>query len=127
VILYSGQVTVDKSEEFGTTTMFALSAKDGKTLWKAEHPPCGHAGTPDDILVLNGVVWGGAVSQGSDSGIMTGRDLRTGKVVKEFPPDVKTTWFHHRCYRAKATDNYLLFSRTGIAPGGISGSRRSWA
>ncbi|MGB2821960.1 MAG: PQQ-binding-like beta-propeller repeat protein, partial [Phycisphaerae bacterium] len=23
-------------------------------------------------------------------------------------------WFHHRCYRAKATDKYLLFSRTGI-------------
>ncbi len=32
----------------------------------------------------------------------------------EFPPDVKTYWFHHRCYRGKATDRFLLMSRTGI-------------
>ncbi|MFH1719087.1 MAG: PQQ-binding-like beta-propeller repeat protein, partial [Planctomycetota bacterium] len=33
---------------------------------------------------------------------------------KEFPPDVDIYWFHHRCYPAKATDQYLLTSRTGI-------------
>ena len=32
----------------------------------------------------------------------------------EFPPDVETYWFHHRCYIAKATDKFLLPSRTGI-------------
>ncbi|MHC4643062.1 MAG: LamG domain-containing protein, partial [Planctomycetota bacterium] len=26
---------------------------------------------------------------------------------------VETYWFHHRCYRGKATDNYLLMSRAG--------------
>jgi len=113
VILYSGQVAETKSPR-ALNTMSALSAEDGKLLWKAEHPPCGHRGTPDDILVLNNVVWSGAVAQGSDSGVMTGRDLHTGKVLKEFPPDVDTHWFHHRCYRAKATDKYLLYSRTGI-------------
>ena len=113
VVLYSGQISAS-GKQGDASTMFALSAKDGKPLWQAEHPPCGHSGTLDDILVLNGVVWCGAVAQGSDSGIMTGHDLRTGKVLKEFPPDVETHWFHHRCYRAKTTDNYLLFSRTGI-------------
>jgi hypothetical protein len=34
-------------------------------------------------------------------------------VRAEFPPDVSTYWFHHRCYRGKATDNYLLMARTG--------------
>ncbi|NOZ22992.1 MAG: PQQ-binding-like beta-propeller repeat protein [Planctomycetes bacterium] len=114
VVLYSGFVATEKYKQRGSTTMFALSAKDGKMLWKAEHPPCGHAGTPKDILVLDGIVWSGAVASGRDSGIMTGRDLHTGEVKSEFPPDVTTYWFHHRCYRAKATDNYLLFSRTGI-------------
>ena len=32
----------------------------------------------------------------------------------QFKPDVDTHWFHHRCYRAKATEKYLLTSRTGI-------------
>ncbi len=126
VVLYSGQVDASKPQEekvkgkpkmrtrVRDTTMFALSLKSGKTLWKSHHHPCGHMGTPDDILVAGGLVWNGAVAQGSDSGVMTGRDPRTGDVKREFPPNVKTHWFHHRCYRAKATDKYLLFSRTGI-------------
>ena len=113
VVLYSGQVDADKPKQ-RSTTMFALSIKDGKTLWQTPHHPCGHMGTPDDILVAGGLVWNGAVAQGSDSGTMTGRDLLTGEVKSEFTPDVETHWFHHRCYRAKATDKYLLFSRTGI-------------
>jgi len=113
VVLYSGQVSAEKPRD-RITTMFALSIKDGKTLWQAPHHPCGHMGTPDDILVAGGLVWNGAVAQGRDSGTMTGRDPLTGQVKSEFTPDVETHWFHHRCYRAKATDKYLLFSRTGI-------------
>ena len=33
---------------------------------------------------------------------------------KSSAPDVETYWFHHRCYIAKATDNFLMPSRTGI-------------
>ena len=46
--------------------------------------------------------------------MFTGRDPRTGEVKKQFPPTVDTYWFHHRCYIAKATDRFLLPSRTGI-------------
>ena len=117
VVLYSGQIAMEKYEpiyERPSTTMVGLSLDDGKTLWKAEHPPCGHMGTPADILVAGGLVWSGAVAQGSDSGVMIGRDPHTGQVKSQFLPNVQTHWFHHRCYRAKATDKYLLFSRTGI-------------
>ena len=114
VVLYSGQIAAEKYEDRRTTTVFALSAKDGKTLWKAPLLPGGHQGTPDDLLVAGGLVWHGEIAQGSDSGVTIGRDLHTGEIKSEFPPDVKTHWFHHRCYRAKATEKYLLYSRTGI-------------
>lgn len=113
VILYSGQAPFEKKKP-RTTTLFAVSAADGRLLWKAPHHPCGHMGTPDDLLVTGGLVWQGAVATGRDSGVMTGRALHTGEIESEFSPDVNTYWFHHRCYRAKATDKYLLFSRTGI-------------
>ena len=113
VVLFSGYSGAERRRG-DATTMYALSAADGKMLWEAEHPPSGHMGSPKDILVLAGVVWCGATAQGADSGIVTGRDLRTGNVLKEFPPDVQTHWFHQRCYRQKATDKYLLLSRTGI-------------
>jgi outer membrane protein assembly factor BamB len=97
----------------GDGSMTGLDAATGKALWTGEHPPSGHR-TAQDILVMNGLAWAGAIAQGSDSGVFIGRDPRTGEVRKEFPPDVQTYWFHHRCYRAKATDNFLLTSRTGI-------------
>ena len=97
----------------GDRSMTAVSAQTGKTLWTAKHPRSGHQ-SPEDLLVVDGLVWSGAIANGSDSGVFTGLDPRTGQVKKEFPPDVKTYWFHHRCYPSKATDRYLLTSRTGI-------------
>ena len=94
-------------------TMTALAAADGKKLWAAEHHKGGHA-SPDDMLVVGGVVWSGSIAAGADSGLMTGRDIRTGEVRSEFAPDIKAYWFHHRCYRARATDQYFMASRTGI-------------
>jgi len=113
VILYSGMIATEPYDEV-MTTMFALSAETGKTLWNAGILPGGHMGTPDDILVAGGLVWHGHTAKGADSGAFVGRDPRSGEVKSEFLPDVDTHWFHHRCYRAKATDKYLLFSRTGI-------------
>jgi len=93
--------------------MVAMSAKDGRTLWTGDHPPSGYQ-SPEDILVVDGLAWCGAFTGGRDDGVWIGRDPLTGEEKKRFPPTVKTYWFHHRCYRAKATENYLLLSRTGV-------------
>jgi outer membrane protein assembly factor BamB len=94
-------------------TLIAMSAKDGTLLWKASHPLSGYA-SPEDVFVVNGVVWYGETTSGYADGKIIGRDVYTGKLVKEFNPDVDTYWFHHRCHRGKATVNYLMMSRTGI-------------
>ena len=93
--------------------MTAFAAEDGRTLWTAPHHRGGHM-SPDDMLVIGGLVWSGAIANGSDSGTFTGRDLHTGEVKMEFPPDIRIDWFHHRCYRSRATDKYFIASRTGI-------------
>lgn len=94
--------------------IMALSAKDGTLLWEAPHYPAGHAGSPEDLMVIDGLVWCGKIAGGNQSGVFTGRDPKTGQVKREFTPNVDTYWFHHRCYRAKGTDEYFLSSRTGI-------------
>ena len=96
-----------------TGQMTALSADSGKTLWQAKHEPSGHQSLKD-LMVVRGIVWTAPIAQGNQSGTYTGRDVRTGKVVSTFPEDVRIYWFHHRCYPAKATDNFLLTSRNGI-------------
>ena len=46
---------------------------------------------------------------------IAGLDLLSGAVTREINPGHLYTGGHHvRCYRGKATDNYLLMSRTGI-------------
>jgi len=117
VVLFSGGETAGKQTgswyEKGKDTLTALSAETGKPLWTAYHPPSGYR-SPEDLLVADGLVWTGETTSGRAVGKFTGRDPQTGEVKRQFPPDVKTYWFHHRCYRGKATDNYLLMSRTGI-------------
>lgn len=92
----------------------SFSKKDGTLLWQAPHYPAGHAGSPEDLMVVDGLVWCGNIAGGRSQGVFTGRDPVTGEVKREFTPNVRTYWFHHRCHRSKATDNFILTSRTGI-------------
>ena len=97
----------------GNREMRAFDTVSGKLLWTAPHARGGYQ-SPEDLLVIDGNVWSAPTTSGRDSGLFTGRDLKTGEVKVEFSPTVKTYWFPHRCYIAKATDNFLLTSRTGI-------------
>jgi outer membrane protein assembly factor BamB len=116
VVLFSGGETAGQQTGSwymsGKDTMTALSVQTGEVLWTAYHPPSGYR-SAEDLLVANGLVWTGETTSGRAVGVFTGRDPHTGDVKHEFPPAVDTYWFHHRCYRGKATDNYLLMSRTG--------------
>jgi outer membrane protein assembly factor BamB len=92
-----------------------LDAETGKELWKAPHEKSGYR-SPEDLIVASGLVWNAGTTQGGQTGEFIGRDPRTGEAKKQFAPDVPdgTYWFHHRCYIAKATENYIMPSRTGI-------------
>ncbi len=103
VVLYAG----------GDGKIKSVDAKSGEELWDATFPNSGYQ-SPQDLMVVDGLIWLAPLTSGKDSGVYTGRDPRTGEVKKEFAPDVETYWFHHRCYIAKATDNFLMPSRTGI-------------
>lgn len=103
VVLYAG----------GDGKRMGLDAKTGKTLWQAGDPKSGYR-SPQDLIVAQGLVWNAGTTSGGDDGVYVGLDPLTGEVKKEFPPDIETYWFHHRCYIAKATDNFIMPSRTGI-------------
>jgi outer membrane protein assembly factor BamB len=119
VVLFSGADTGQKDYHVDNgKTLTALSAINGKTLWQAPHPPSGYR-SAEDVLVIDELVYSGDIMHVrgmKGDGAFTGRDVRTGEVKVRFTPDVPETtyWFHHRCYRSKATCNYLLTSRTGI-------------
>jgi len=95
--------------------IMAFSAKTGEKLWTA---PC-HEGfnSPVDIFVVDGKVWSGVLAWGKQPGITNVYDLFTGKVVETRRPDQEnyTLGFGHtRCYRHKATSNYIIHGRAGV-------------
>jgi len=92
--------------------MSGWSAKDGKKIWEQRHRPSGHMSLKD-LFVVQGLVWTGSIASSTQDGAFAGYDPLSGKLVKEFPADVKVHWFHHRCYPSKATEKYLLTARNG--------------
>ena len=94
--------------------LVALAADTGKKLWTCKCAETFHA--PVDVLVADGLVWVGEspVRKGPD--FTTGRDLLTGEVARRISPDkaFQTTMYHHRCYRNRATNRYIVAGRTGV-------------
>ncbi len=85
----------------------AFVADDGRPLWDCQCPPGFRS--PSDVFVISGLVWIGP-------SFTEGRDLHSGQ-IKQTSNAVDTIWtvgHHHRCYREKATVQYILSGHRGI-------------
>ena len=95
--------------------LIAFSAETGERLWSC---PCREGyNSPVDVLVIRGLVWTGNLVRARDPGITAARDLKTGEIKKQRPPDSKFYTIgmgHHRCHRNRATDRYIITGRAGV-------------
>ena len=93
--------------------LLGLSAADGKVLWKLPGANGFGAANPPDLLVADGLVWYGR--EGLHAPSITGRDPLTGEPARTVDLGGVITRGHHaRCYRSKATDNYLLLPKRAV-------------
>ena len=95
--------------------LIAFDAATGRRLWDSPARECYNA--PVDVLVAGGLVWTGSLVSARDPGITVGLDVKTGKVKRTRPKDPGQFPYgpvHHRCYRNKATERYLVLGRDGI-------------
>jgi len=97
---------------FSTGNLIAFDAKTGKELWTTKCAEGCRA--PTDVFNLGSRLWiGESLERRVDYNNVF--DLRTGEIVQSYPqPKEWPTWHHHRCYRDKATPNYILAGRTGV-------------
>jgi len=111
-------------------TLYAFDARDGRQLWKHPYGAWGHC-TPPDVFVVGDTVWT-HVNAAAEFGRVWGNgfrardpsqvdyciqalDLRTGTLRKKLPAkEVFNVGHHHRCYRNKITERFLLASRRGV-------------
>ncbi len=111
-------------------TLYAFTAEDGGQMWKHAYGGWGHS-TPPDVFVIDDVVWShvnaetefgsvwGKGYKAKDSSIVDYRiqalDLRSGELRKELATkDIFNVGHHHRCYRNKITERFLMSCRRGV-------------
>jgi len=119
--------------------LWAFSTKDGSKLWE-QKGAIGFA-SPGDLFAIDGLAWTipmtAAIWRGNklaaDGKIQTGIsiprenfignggkeiwgvDIHTGQVKKSLPRnELLPGGHHHRCYRNKATERYLICGRRGL-------------
>jgi outer membrane protein assembly factor BamB len=97
----------------GLQSLMAFNAVNGRKIWQSSQAASGHY-SPEDIFVINDVVWTGATANVQSDGTFTGRDIYTGVTRRSIRSDVDIYFFHQRCYPSKATEKFILPSRTGI-------------
>ncbi|MBT3378990.1 MAG: PQQ-binding-like beta-propeller repeat protein [Lentisphaerae bacterium] len=117
----------------------ALDSASGKQLWQTRARG-GYVFSAPDIFVIDGTVWAdgyfeewlpanqrkqiaqGKVTRESIPAICrwptlmkaTGRELRTGDVLREIDTGgMFKTGHHHRCYRCRATSRFIMAGRRG--------------
>lgn len=106
----------------------ALAADTGRVLWSQPKKYIGHLWYEwKDVFVIDGLVWTwtaeleqGVLDSGARKercvypGAVNGYDLHTGELKRAVPlGSIFKANHHHRCYRNKATERYILASRRG--------------
>ena len=89
--------------------LLAISADTGEVLWTR---PCGMWGhyNPGDVFVIDGLVW---VHDRNDFSMM-GLDPHSGDLKRRLSTkEALDQGHHHRCYRNKATQRYIVTGRRG--------------
>jgi outer membrane protein assembly factor BamB len=135
LIVHDGVVLHAEPEQ-----LTALSAETGQQLWAQPKRPIGWLWFQwKDVFVVRGLVWTwsaeltdkayeqrGKKARSRWPAAVHGYDLRTGELKERVPlGHIFTAHHHHRCYRNKATERYILASRRGTEFIALDGSHLS--
>ncbi|MCB1230079.1 MAG: PQQ-binding-like beta-propeller repeat protein [Verrucomicrobiae bacterium] len=93
--------------------MTAVSFEDGHTLWRSAWPTDDYR-SPVTVMLMHDKVWSMNVTSAKAPGTFTGRDPLTGQIETQFDLPPFQGIGHHRCYKAKASGDFVLLSRSGV-------------
>jgi len=113
------QYPPDRSSQY-RMDLLAISTNDGQILWEKV---CGGAGFASfaSVYKARGLLWVQSPPEYAEKRTVESYDLlglnpKTGQIVSEhsIEPIFNRAIHHHRCYRNKATEDFVIFSRNGL-------------
>ncbi|MFA6561285.1 MAG: PQQ-binding-like beta-propeller repeat protein [Verrucomicrobiia bacterium] len=117
----------------GGKSLEAHDGATGKLLWSKE-VHLAHGLGSEGLYVINGVAWPDMLSVDDEQNpggkspnvLAIGYDLRTGAEKKRlFVKNLRSPEHHHRCYRNKATERFIISSMEGLEFLDVRGSAHS--
>ena len=108
VVLHEKAVFYARNRKLTTVSM-----KDGKTLWKTAWVTDDYR-SPVSVMLMHDLVWSMNITGARAPGTFIGRDILTGEEKQKFDLPPFKGIGHHRCYKAKASGDYVLLSRSGV-------------
>ncbi|MCX6900937.1 MAG: PQQ-binding-like beta-propeller repeat protein [Verrucomicrobia bacterium] len=117
----------------GGKSLEAHDGATGKLLWSKE-VHLAHGLGSEGLYVINGVVWPDMLSVDDEQNpggkspnvLAIGYDLRTGAEKKRlFVKNLRSPEHHHRCYRNKATERFIISSMEGLELLDVCGMQHS--
>ncbi len=108
--VYFGQPhKAGKMSDVNSMTLLCLGAETGKELWRGVYGDWTYTTSfnvyaVDDRLFVN-------ASKGPTLAVL---DAATGRVIETHDIGAVSSHHHHRCYRNKATEKYLLMGKEGV-------------
>jgi outer membrane protein assembly factor BamB len=107
-------------------SLLTLDPASGKVLWKSRGMAASAGGNSPNVFEVNGLLWGAYGPRNNFQGLNTA----TGKPAKKLNEGNVISQGHHiRCFRAKATPNYIIWPYRGTEFLGLDGkghSRHDW-
>jgi outer membrane protein assembly factor BamB len=110
-------------------TLYAFDAKDGRQMWNHHYGAWGHDTQPD-VFVSKSLVWThvhaqaefpkkgnrwSPINQSEIAYAIQGLDLKTGELEKKISTrEIFNVGHHHRCYRNRSTEQFLMSCRRGV-------------
>jgi outer membrane protein assembly factor BamB len=120
-LLADGGVVLYTSMEGDT---FSFDGETGELLWKGPDSKGVAVDNPPDLFLADGLVWLGETDPsrlGNDPKLQKtaldrqGLDPVSGKAVRDISvPSLLSPGHHFRCYRSKATNDFLLLPKRGV-------------
>ena len=94
-------------------TVLCLAVDSGRLLWRGEHGDWSYT-TNLSVYAAGDLVWVHGLPREKPE-LLLGLDPVTGKPVREIKIGAATrTRHHHRCYRNKATERFLMMGKEGV-------------
>ncbi len=116
--------------------LWAFSVSNGGKLWETKGAV--GFGAAGDLFVINDLVWtlpmirfgaktvwGRADFLGSNGTESWGMDLHTGAVKRRVKRNILPGVHHHRCYRNKATEDFVVYGQGGLEFMDLDGEEHS--